>query len=126
VRGGEFFAERKTHVLQISACSVDENDRWVGAGRVLRKAEQGNMQPAPPDLDKLTSWRMSVLELGHPQPGRSSEKANTQGQDDEQVRHRNDALARLESPAKLTSPSPDLFHWSRRLSSGRSVNSAFT
>jgi ferric-dicitrate binding protein FerR (iron transport regulator) len=66
VRGGEFFAECETHILQISARSVDENDRWVGAGRVVRKAEHGNMQPDPLDLDKLASWRMSVLEFGHP------------------------------------------------------------
>jgi hypothetical protein len=39
------------------------------------RAQQDNLR----DLDKLASWRMSVLELGHPQPGRTSEKAKTRG-----------------------------------------------
>jgi hypothetical protein len=83
VRGGESFTKRETHILQISAGSVDEDDRWVGAGRVLRKAEHRNVQPPPRDLDKLTGWRMRVLQFDHSYPGRSGEKTQAQSEDDE-------------------------------------------
>jgi hypothetical protein len=40
---------------------MDQDDGGVGAGRVARETEHGDMQPNTLNLDKLARWRMCGL-----------------------------------------------------------------